>query len=237
MVSILIIDDDVELCRMLSRYLLRHGMHLESRDNGQSGLETALAGKYDIVLLDLMLPAMEGLEVLRHIRMRSDVCILLLTALGADADRIKGLEHGADDYLPKPFNPLELVARIRAILRRAPSRLSSHDAGAKPSLQLGGFFMDFSSLTVRYKDEILDLTDIEFLLLEVLLRSAGSVVNREDLVRRVFDRPFHPLDRGLDMQVSRLRRKLERVDELRGKIKTVRSAGYLMVLPVAGYTS
>ena len=232
MESVLIIDDDVELCGMLRQYLERNGMHLEVRNNGRDGLESALTDQYDIVLLDLTLPCMEGLEVLRSLRRRgSDLRVLLLTALDTDADRIAGFKYGADDYLSKPFNLRELLARIRAILRRGPRRLTpTPPEGVKDRLAVGDFIMDFVSHTVRYKNRKLELTDIESSLLEELLQSAGTVLSREELAIRVLRRPFHPLDRSLDMHVSRLRRKLEMLEDSGSRIKTIRSAGYLLTL-------
>jgi two-component system response regulator CpxR len=232
MESVLIIDDDVELCGMLRQYLERNGMRLDARNNGRDGLESALTDEYDIVLLDLTLPCMEGLEVLRSLRRRgSDLRVLLLTALDTDADRIAGFKYGADDYLSKPFNLRELLARIRAILRRGPHRLApAPPEGAKDRLAVGDFIMDFVSHTVRYKNRELELTDIESSLLEELLQSAGKVLSREELAVRVLGRPFHPLDRSLDMHVSRLRRKLEMLEDFESRIKTIRSAGYLLTL-------
>jgi DNA-binding response OmpR family regulator len=232
MESVLIIDDDVELCGMLCQYLERHGMRLEARNNGRAGLESAMTDAYDIVLLDVTMPCMEGLEVLRCLRHGgSDIKVLMLTGMDTDADRIMGFECGADDYLSKPFNLRELLARIRAILRRGPLLFGpSLPKGAKGQLAINGFIMNFVSRTVRYKNLKLELTDIEFSLLEELLRSAGMVLSREELVKRVLGRAFHPLDRSLDMHVSRLRRKLETFQDFEGRIKTIRSAGYLLTL-------
>jgi two-component system response regulator CpxR len=232
MESVLIIDDDVELCGMLRQYLERNGMRLEVRNNGRDGLESALTEDYDIVLLDLTLPCMEGLEVLRSLRRRgSDLRVLLLTALDTDADRIAGFKYGADDYLSKPFNLRELLARIRAILRRGSHRLApTPPEGVKDRLAVGDFIMDFVSHTVWYKNRELELTDIESSLLEEFLQSAGTVLSREELAVRVLGRPFHPLDRSLDMHVSRLRRKLEMLEDFESRIKTIRSAGYLLTL-------
>jgi DNA-binding response OmpR family regulator len=232
MESVLIIDDDVDLCSMLRQYLAQNGMRLEARNNGRDGLESALRDGHDIVLLDLTLPCMEGLEVLRSLRRRgSDIKVLLLTALDTDADRIAGFKYGADDYLSKPFNLRELLARIRAILRRGPHRLAaSPPEGARDRLAVGDFTLDFVAHTVLYKNRKLELTDIESSLLEELLQSAGTILSREELAVRVLGRPFHPLDRSLDMHVSRLRRKLEMLQDLGSCIKTVRSAGYLLTL-------
>ncbi len=226
--SVLIIDDDVKLCTMLREYLARYEIDLEIRHHGKLGLETAFAGQYDLVLLDVTLPGIDGFEVLQRLRMSSDLCILLLTARGDAADRIRGLQLGADDYLPKPFDPEELVARIRAIIRRGtPRSISSLPNAVDRGMQLTGLTVDGASRTARYGTIRLDLTDIELSLLETFLQSPGVVLTREELVARIFQRPFHPLDRSLDMHVSRLRRKLRTATPLGNHIKTVRSSGYL----------
>ena len=226
--SVLIIDDDVKLCTMLREYLARHQIDLEIRHHGKLGLEAAFAGQYDLVLLDITLPGIDGFEVLQRLRKSSDLCILLLTARGDAADRIRGLQLGADDYLPKPFDPEELVARIRAIIRRgAPRFVSSLSHAVDHGRQLTQLTVDGASRTARYGTSRLDLTDIELSLLEIFLQSPGVVLTREELVARIFRRPFHPLDRSLDMHVSRLRRKLRTATPLGNHIKTIRSSGYL----------
>jgi two-component system response regulator CpxR len=226
--SVLIIDDDVKLCAMLREYLARHEIDLEIRHHGKLGLEAAFAGQYHLVLLDVMLPGIDGFEVLQRLRKLSDLCILLLTARGDAADRIRGLQLGADDYLPKPFDPEELVARIRAIIRRgAPRFVSSLSNAVDHKRQAIGLSVDLDSRTARYGSRRLELTDIELSLLETFLQSPGVVLTREELVSRILRRPFHPLDRSLDMHVSRLRRKLSAVTPFGNHIKTVRSSGYL----------
>jgi len=226
--SVLIIDDDVKLCTMLREYLARHAIDLEIRHHGKLGLEAAFARQYDLVLLDVTLPGIDGFEVLQRLRKSSDLCILLLTARGDAADRIRGLQLGADDYLPKPFDPEELVARIRAIIRRgAPRFVSSLSHAVDHGRQLTQLTVDGASRTARYGTSRLDLTDIELSLLEIFLQSPGVVLTREELVARIFRRPFHPLDRSLDMHVSRLRRKLRTATPLGNHIKTIRSSGYL----------
>jgi DNA-binding response OmpR family regulator len=228
MTRLLIVDDDVKLCNMLSDYLARHDMELTSCYDSTKGLEAARVQPFDLMLLDVMLPGIDGFEVLRRLRTFSDLYVLLLTARGEAADRVRGLQLGADDYLPKPFDPEELVARIRAILRRGTSRPTSiATPSVRPKLQLGGLTIDFASRTVSYGAMVLELTTIELSLLETFLQSPGVVLTREDLVARVFQRPFHPLDRSLDMYVSRLRRKLQSATPLGNHIKTIRSSGYL----------
>jgi DNA-binding response OmpR family regulator len=226
--SVLIIDDDVKLGTMLRAYLERHQIRLEICYNGELGLEAASKGQYDLMLLDVTLPDVDGFEVLQRLRVYSDLAVLLLTARGHAADRVRGLQLGADDYLPKPFDPDELVARIGAILRRTgASTAASPASGAHRRLSLGGLVVDLASRSAKYREHHLDLTDIEISLLEVFIQSPGVVLAREDIVGRVFKRPFHPLNRNLDMHVCRLRRKLNSASAGGNPIKTVRNAGYL----------
>lgn len=227
MEKILLIDDDVELCAMLADYLGRHGYSIVATHHGERGLEKAQSEEYSIILLDVMLPGPDGFEVLRRLRAFSSVSVLLLTARGDDVDRIVGLEIGADDYLPKPFNPRELLARIRAILRRRPA------APATPgeSLPALGLELDPAARTVRCNGVELDLTDVEFTLLQTLMRSAGEVVDREQLTAAALGRKFHPFDRSLDMHVSRLRHKLDLQGNLGDQVKTIRGIGYQLAIP------
>src|SRR5258708_31334965 len=191
MERILIIDDDVELCTLVGEYLQAEGFTVEAVHDGENGLQRATAGGYLLVVLDVMLPGIKGFEVLRRIRATSRLPVLLLTARGEDVDRIVGLEIGADDYLPKPFNPRELVARIRAVLRR-----THGEGGALPSapdvVRVGEVELDPATRTVRLDGKPVDLTSVEFNLLEVLLREAGRVVPRERLVNAVLSRKFSP---------------------------------------------
>src|SRR5437899_11065890 len=170
---ILIVDDDFELCSLVSEYLAPEGFRVESVHDGETGLQRALAGNYLMVVLDVMLPGMSGFEVLRRIRATSRLPVLLLTARGEDVDRIVGLEIGADDYLPKPFNPRELVARIRAVLRR--TRGDGGAPAAPETVTVGDVELDPATRTVRMDGKPIDLTSVEFNLLEVLLREAGRV--------------------------------------------------------------
>jgi DNA-binding response OmpR family regulator len=181
-----------------------------------------------------MLPGLDGFEVLRRLRTSSQVSVLLLTARGEDIDRIVGLEIGADDYLPKPFNPRELLARIRAILRRTAANHSARGgaiAGIK-HLSVGGIELDSGARTARCKGVDLDLTNVEFELLGALMGSPGQILTREHLTELVLDRRFNPFDRSLDMHVSRLRRKLDCAAKLGDQIKTIRSVGYQLAVPV-----
>jgi DNA-binding response OmpR family regulator len=231
MESVLIIDDDVALCRMLADYFALHQVQLAMCHHGLTGLERARTGTFDMVLLDIMLPGINGFEVLSRLRAVSQVSVLLLTSRGEAEDRIVGLEAGADDYLPKPFNPRELLARIRAVLRRRDRNIGPAAPPASSRLANGGFVLDVAARTVSYQDSPLALTDIEFALLQALLESPGIVLSREMLVERVFHRGFNPLDRSLDMLVSRLRRKLDLADNPGALIKTIRSSGYNLVIP------
>jgi len=229
MERILVIDDDVELCRLVEEYLQAEGFAVESVHDGESGLQRALAGGYLLTVLDVMLPGINGFEVLRRIRAQSRLPVLLLTARGEDVDRIVGLEIGADDYLPKPFNPRELVARIRAVLRRTRGEGGEGAASAAPEIvRVGEVELDPATRTVRRAGKVVDLTSVEFNLLEVLLREAGRVVPRERLVNAVLSRKFSPFDRSIDMHVSKVRRKLGDTDSDE-HIKTVRGVGYIFV--------
>jgi DNA-binding response OmpR family regulator len=222
---ILLVDDDREFCELICRYLGNEGFELCTLHDGEKGLHEAETEGVSLVLLDVALPGMGGFEVLRRLRRVSDVPVLMLTARGEDVDRIVGLELGADDYLPKPFNPRELVARIRAILRR-----KVDGGGDSPeTYRADELVLDRRSRTLyRGADEI-PLTTVEFDLLRVLLAAAGRTVGREELSLSVLGRPFSPLDRSLDMHVSNLRRKLGHAPGGGERIKTVRSTGYLFV--------
>ncbi len=215
---ILLIDDDVELCALLTEFFKREGLTLEVENDGRRGLERALAGGLDLVILDVMLPGMDGFEILRRIREKSRVPVLMLTARGEDVDRIVGLELGADDYLAKPFNPRELSARIRAILRR----IESHPP-ERGRLEVNGVQLDPASREVSVNGEPVEVTTLEFDILEILMRSAGRVLSRDALMEALYNRKTTPFDRSIDMHISHLRRKLERDRTL---IKTVRGVGY-----------
>jgi DNA-binding response OmpR family regulator len=230
MPRVLVIDDDVELCDLVREYLHGEGFEVSACHDGETGLETATRGDHVLVVLDVMLPRLNGFDVLRQLRGRSSVPVLMLTARGDDVDRIVGLEIGADDYLPKPFNPRELVARIRAILRRTAERTPSRNSPARPSnaprLQLDELVLDPGMREARRGEAQLDLTSVEFDILHLLMKSAGQVVGRDSLSRAALGRPFRALDRSLDMHVCNLRRKLG--TGAKPAIKTVRSAGYLL---------
>ena len=228
---ILIIDDDFELCSLVTEYLAAEGFRVESVHDGETGLKRATAGGYLLVILDVMLPGMSGFDVLRRLRATSRIPVLLLTARGEDVDRIVGLEIGADDYLPKPFNPRELVARIRAILRRSAADRKAVGSPRPPEiLRIGDIELDPATRTVCHAGQPVELTSVEFNLLEVLLREAGRVVTREQLVSAVLSRKFSPFDRSIDMHVSKVRKKLG-ATESDEHIKTVRGVGYIFARP------
>jgi two-component system, OmpR family, response regulator CpxR len=224
--GILVIDDDVELCDLLSEYLGAEGFAVEAVHDGREGLARATSGGFALLVLDVMLPGQNGFEVLRRLREVSQVPVVMLTARGEDVDRIVGLEMGADDYLAKPFNPRELVARIRAIQRRL-ERTDDETRGVGEVLAVGDVELRLASRTVLRGDDEVALTSAELTLLEVLLRDAGSVVSREDLSQRVLGRRFSPYDRSIDVHVSNLRKKLGLSTRGKERIKTVRGHGYL----------
>jgi two-component system response regulator CpxR len=229
-----LVDDDEPLCRMLDEYLAPEGFVATAVHDGASGLEMAAAGGFDIVILDVMLPGLDGFEVLRRLRATSAVPVLMLTARGDDVDRIVGLEVGADDYLAKPFNPRELVARLRAILRRAdgpgaPAGTVSADTPA------GRLLLDEKSLSARLGDRELALTGAEFRTLQCLAEHAGQIVSRDALTRLALGRRLGAYDRAIDTHISNLRKKLVPASEDTTVIRSVRNAGYLLV--ITGNTS
>jgi len=225
MERLLVIDDDAELCQLVTRFLSREGFAIHWVPGGSAGLERALAEEYSLILLDVMMPDTDGFEVLHRIRQQSRIPVLMLTARGDTRDRIRGLELGADDYLPKPFDPAELAARIRAILRRS----SPHTPPA--AFAIGDIELDGGARTVRRAGAPVDLTTVEFDLLAALMRAAGNTVSREELVHDVLGREFSPFDRSIDTHVCNLRRKLGPLEDGGERIKGVRGAGYLYAWP------
>jgi two-component system response regulator CpxR len=218
-VNILLVDDDAELCGLLREFLQREGFTVASEHEGNRGLAKALEPDVDLVVLDVMLPGLDGFEILRRLRTQSKVPVIMLTARGEDVDRIVGLELGADDYLPKPFNPRELTARIRAILRRYEPRTEAVSA----RLEVNGILLDPGSREVMAAGRHVELTTFEFDILEMLMRSAGRVLSRDALMEKFFNRKATPYDRSIDMHISHLRKKLDGGDSL---IKTIRGIGY-----------
>jgi DNA-binding response OmpR family regulator len=220
---VLLVDDDVQLCKLLAERLATEGFAMETVHDGPRGLERALSMEHALLVLDLMLPGMGGLDVLRRLRKSSPVPVLILTARGEDSDRILGLEMGADDYVPKPFNPRELIARMRAILRR-----TSRAAISAGPLIVGDIRIDPAVREVWLEDAPLSLTSVEFTLLEVFMREPGHILSRDQLTDAVLGRKLGPFDRVIDVHVSNLRRKLG-VAQDGQRIKAVRGSGYLFV--------
>ena len=223
--KVLIIDDDEELCELVSEYLTVEGFDISCVNDGETGLKQALTGDYDMAILDVMLPKMNGFDVLRNLREESKLPVIMLTARGDDMERIVGLEIGADDYLPKPFNPRELAARLRAILRRTSSGETDEDAQDK--FDVDGLQLSAASRIATRDGEELNLTSVEFGLLHELLKEAGRIVKKEDLSERVLERKLSPYDRSLDMHISNLRKKLGPRPDGSERIKTIRSVGYI----------
>jgi two-component system response regulator CpxR len=222
MARVLLVDDDAELCAMLAEYLQPEGFVTTSVQEGETALERISSETFDAVVLDVMLPGLSGFDVLRRVRETSRVPVVMLTARGQDVDRIVGLEMGADDYLPKPFNPRELVARLRAVLRRAQA-----PAGDVPDkLVIGDVTLDPGNRSVLRAGTPVTLTSTEFSVLEVLLRHAGRVVGKDELSREALGRELGRYDRSLDMHISNLRRKLGPTASATERIQTVRGVGY-----------
>ena len=222
MMQLLLIDDDKELSSMLGEYLAAEGFVIEHAYDGREGVEMALSKQYDALVLDVMMPKLDGFEVLRRIRTESAVPVIMLTAKGDDVDRIVGLEIGADDYLPKPFNPRELLARLRAILRRAHSVQQPQQ---DQTLTIGPLEIAPASRSALVSGDALDLTSTEFNLLQVLVKQAGQIVTKESLSEHGLGRSLEKYDRSIDMHMSNLRKKLaqKNIGEM---IITVRGQGY-----------
>jgi len=223
--KILIIDDDTGLCELLTDYLAAEGFAVDAVHDGEEGALRGAEGGYDFLILDVMLPGLNGFEVLSRIRRSSQVPVLMLTARGEEIDRIVGLEMGADDYLPKPFNPRELVARLRAVQRRMQQNPPPEPASDR--LGAGDLELELGTRKVFTEVGEVELTSLEFSVLEVLVRAAGKVVSREELASRALGRSFNPLDRSIDVHVSSLRRKLGTLPDGGERIKSVRGVGYL----------
>lgn len=223
---ILLVDDDAPLCELLQEYLQQENLVVDLIHRGDQVAAAIESVNYDLVVLDVMLPGLTGTEVLRQIRMHSNLPILMLTARGDDIDRIIGLEMGADDYLPKPCNPRELLARIRAILRRA----HSHDASEQDNqpVQLDDLVLEPANRTLKLAGKLVELTSTEFTLLHILMRNAGRIVSKEQLSEDGLGRALGRYDRSIDMHLSNIRRKLGPSAEGDSRIETVRGLGYLI---------
>lgn len=225
-IHILLVDDDVELAGMLRDYLVQEGFAVTAVHDGETGVREALSGKYAIVVLDVMMPRISGIEVLRRIRAASKVPVLMLTAKGDDMDRIVGLELGADDYVPKPCLPRELAARLRAILRR--TQLAEGSAGGVP-LQVGALSVLPQQRRVEWAGSPIDVTSTEFNLLEILARNAGRPVSKSDLSEQALGRPLARFDRSIDVHLSSIRHKLGTLSDGRSCIQTVYRQGYQLI--------
>jgi DNA-binding response OmpR family regulator len=223
---VLLVDDDRELCQMLTEYLEAEHFEVKSVHDGGDALEELKLNDFEILILDVMLPSVGGFDVLRKLGASYDTPILMLTARGDDVDRIVGLELGADDYLSKPFNPRELVARIRAILRRATSRAAR--GGPADEICVGQIVLNTGMHQVRVADRPITLTGAEFRVLELLMRSAGQVISRESMTEQALGRKLVPYDRSIDTHISNLRRKLNLETGKNPEIKNVRGSGYTL---------
>ncbi len=227
--KILLIDDDQKLCRLLKEYLDPMGYKVSVAHTGDEGLKMATGGDYSAVILDVMLPGMDGFEVLKKLRTESDVPVLMLTSRGDETDRVVGLEMGADDYLPKTFSTRELLARLRAVTRRATQSSRQQKEIYDKPMVVGPLRVDPASRKVELSGEVLDLTPIEFDILGILIGAAGRVLSRDQLLDKVAGRDYEVFDRSIDMHISSLRRKLGDDPKKPRFIKTVRAVGYLFL--------
>jgi DNA-binding response OmpR family regulator len=229
-IAVLVIDDDRELCWLIREYLEPLGYAVSAAHNGPDGLAQAASGEYDAIILDVMLPGLDGFEVLKRLRQHGNVPVLMLTARGEEADRIVGLEVGADDYLPKTFSTRELLARLRAVMRR-----SSRPAGPEEAAELvvGRLRLNPAARTAVLGDRPLALTSLEFNILECLARGRGRVKTREQLIEALTDRDYDVFDRSVDVHIWSLRRKLGDDPKQPRFIRTIRSVGYMLINPDA----
>jgi len=227
MVKVLLVDDDKELCAMQADYLAADGFEVSCAYDGEAGVTAALGGAFSIVVLDVMMPRLNGIDTLRRIREQSSVPVIMLTARGDDIDRVLGLEFGADDYVPKPCTPRELVARIRAILRRTEGGQRSEPSS---EIELGPLKLSPRQRQASWNTSALDLTSTEFGVLELLARHAGQSVSKEELCQHALGRALTRYDRSIDVHVSNLRHKLGLLDDGRSPVQTVRGIGYQLIL-------
>ncbi|MHA3774400.1 response regulator [Verrucomicrobiota bacterium sgz303538] len=228
---LLVIDDDRELCTLIHDYLSPLGYEVLAEHDGIRGIDRALAEEFQAVILDVMLPEIDGFEVLKRLRKQSDVPILMLTARGEETDRIVGLEMGADDYLPKTFSPRELLARIRAVTRRTARATSGGDTDTKEELVVGPLRIRMDTRTATLHGDALRLTTLEFELLAALARARGRVKSREQLIETVAERNYDGLDRSIDVHIWSLRKKLGDDPKNPRFIKTIRAMGYMLMNP------
>ncbi|MCU9999259.1 response regulator [[Pasteurella] aerogenes] len=231
MAKLLLVDDDIELVELLTELLRLEGFQVEIAHNGQQALNK-LDSSYDLVLLDIMMPVLNGVETLKQLRQRFDIPVMMLTARGNEIDRVLGLELGADDYLPKPFNDRELVARIKAILRRTAANSSEVKKAALQDvtvIEYEGITLQIGSQQAFYAGKNLNLTGTEFALLQILIANPGRILSREYLNMKVLSKPLTPFDRAIDMHMSNLRKKLPQKADGSSWFKTLRGRGYLFV--------
>ena len=231
--KLLIIDDDVELAELLQEYLQGENFEVGLAHDGRAGIDKVKSDQWDLVILDVMMPELNGFDVLRQMRESLNVPVLMLTAKGDDIDRILGLEMGADDYMPKPCNPRELVARVRAILRRADIQKKPIEVAVVKPLELGELVVDGRSRSVNYAHEACNFTGAEYTVLEILAKSAGEIVSKEALTEQALGRKLTPYDRSIDVHVSNIRKKLTSHGAPKELIINVRGAGYMLTLPEA----
>lgn len=224
--NILLVDDDQELCELLAVYLQREGITSDQVHTGPEGLEKGLSGNFDAMVLDIMLPGLSGLEVLAELRKKSQLPVVMLTAKGDEMDRILGLEIGADDYLPKPCNPRELMARLRAVMRRVQSKTATKIDGI---IRIDELEIDHSQHHVLKNNEVLELTVTEYNILNTLVSHLGKVVEKNQLAEEAMSRSLTLFDRSLDMHLSNLRKKLGLHKDGKTRIKTIRGVGYMYV--------
>jgi two-component system OmpR family response regulator/two-component system response regulator CpxR len=227
MSKVLLVDDDVELTMLLQEYLIEEGYDVATDTDGRAAIAAAAGNAVDIIVLDIMMPRMNGIEVLQRIRKLSQIPVLMLTARGDDIDRISGLNLGADDYVAKPCSPGELAARLRAILRRAGQ---SAGGASTDTLKAGLLVIHPGNRTVEWRGQPLDLTGTEFSLLEVLARSAGQLVQKQDISKRAFGKPLTPFDRRIDVHISSVRQKLGLREDGQSWIQSVRGQGYQLLV-------
>lgn len=226
MTAILMIDDDQALCQLVAEYLQPEGYQFTAEHDGVHGLELAKSNQFQLILLDVMLPRLDGLSVLRQLRQHSYCPVLMLTARGDEIDRVLGLELGADDYLAKPFSPRELVARIKAILRRL--ELMQQQQNQPTTLHINNLQLDTARRQISVQQQILQLTATEYQILEILMRHAGEVVSKEELSQLALGKRLQLYDRSLDMHISNVRKKIAVYDS-EEKIQTLRGLGYLLL--------
>lgn len=232
--TVLLVDDDDKLCSLMRDYLETHGVDLAVAQNGRAGLAAARDNHFDAILLDMMLPDLDGLEVLKRLRRESGVPVVILSALNEETDRVVALEMGADDYVPKTFSPRELLARLRAVIRRAQTRGDAPKQDGDPAIiTVGGLVLDTRSMEARLDGRLLDLTALEFRTLCLMAAHPGRLFSREALIELSSGRDAGSFDRSIDMRISSLRRKLGDDPRNPAYLKTVRGMGYIIMRPVS----